>query len=73
MRTLREVRWMFRRNGRRDVNYIKRVFYEVKNMWLYNKLFNSRFQWLANNTSVHRVGDKLHYRVFGITVHKERI
>lgn len=42
-------------------------------MWLYSKLINSRFQWLVNSTSVYRAGDKLHYRVFGITVHKERI
>ena len=42
-------------------------------MWLYNKLLNSRFQWLSKKTSVYKVGNKLYYRVFGITVHKEEI
>jgi len=41
-------------------------------MWLYKKMINSRFQWLVNHTSIHRV-DEIHYRVFGITVHKEQV
>ena len=42
-------------------------------MWLYEKLRNSRFLWIVNSTSVYRIGNKIHYRVFGITVHKEII
>ena len=41
-------------------------------MWLYEKFRNSRFPWLFNHTSVRRI-DEIHYRVFGITVYKERV
>ena len=42
-------------------------------MWLYEKLINSRFEWLQLCTSIQLINGIVYYRVLGITVYKKQI